>query len=222
MGIIVTYRAAGSAPLARKSKICHPSLTSNRMSGIIGKKLGMSQLIQDDGRVIPVTFVHCEPNTVVQVKTKEKDGYPAVVLGFDALKHPTKNKTFKVKHEFRIEGTEDLKVGQTINLSALSGVSAVTVVGVSKGKGYQGVMKRFHFAGGPESHGSTFHREPGSIGMRAKPGRTMKGRGLPGHMGTERVTLQKRPVAQLLPEKSLIAIRGPVPGANNGYVFISY
>lgn len=192
------------------------------MSGIIGKKLGMSQIIQDDGRVIPVTFVKCDPNHVVQVKTQEKDGYPAIVLGFDAYKNPSKNKRFKVRKEFRVENPADYTVGQSLDLNVLKEVAAVNVLAISKGKGFQGVMKRHHFAGGPATHGSHFKREPGSIGTRAKPGRVNSGHRMAGHMGLGCVTLKNRSVVSLIPEKSLIAIKGPIPGANKGYVFITF
>ncbi len=192
------------------------------MPGIIGKKLGMSQVIQDDGRVIPVTFVHCQPNTVVQVKTEETDGYPAIVLGFDAYKNPSKNKSFKMLKEFRVDNSGDYKKGQKVDLSTLKTVETVTVTSVSKGKGYQGVIKRHNFARGPETHGSHHHREPGSIGMSAKPARVMKGKKMPGHMGFRKVTLKNRPVVKLVPEKELIAIKGPVSGANNSYVYIKF
>ncbi|MBN1258623.1 50S ribosomal protein L3 [Candidatus Peregrinibacteria bacterium] len=192
------------------------------MPGIIGKKLGMSQIIQDDGRVIPVTFVRCEPNTVTQVKTQEKDGYPAIVLGFDAYKNPSKNIKFKTLKEFRVEKAEDYKVGQAVDLGALKEVKEVTITGVSKGKGFQGVVKRYGFAGGPASHGSHFHREPGSIGCRAKPGRVRKGRKLPGHMGTDTITLKNRPVIVFEPSRHVLGIKGAIPGANNGYVYIKF
>ncbi len=192
------------------------------MPGIIGKKLGMSQIIQDDGRVIPVTFLKCDPNTVVQVKSTERDGYPAIVLGFDAYKKPTKNQKFKVKKEFRVAKAEDYKVGQAVDLTSLKEVKAVTVMGTSKGKGFQGVVKRHGFAGGPGGHGSHFHREPGSVGMRAKPGRVNKGHRMAGHMGVDQITIKNRAIMKLIPEKALIALKGPVPGANNGYVFITY
>jgi len=192
------------------------------MPGIIGKKLGMSQIIQDDGRVIPVTFVKCDPNTVVQVKTEGKDGYPAIVLGFDAYKNPSKNIKFKTLKEFRVAKSDDYKVGQAVDLNTLKEVKEVTVTGTSKGKGFQGVMKRHGFHGGPEGHGSHFHREPGSIGCRAKPGRTRKGRKLPGHMGTDTVTIKNRPVIVLEPTKHVMAIKGAIPGANNGYVYIKF
>lgn len=192
------------------------------MPGIIGQKLGMSQVIQDDGRVIPVTFVRCRPNTIVQVKTAEKDGYPAIVLGFDAYKKPSKNKAFKVLREFRVTAPQDYEKGKTIDLNSLQGISEVTVSGYARGMGFQGVVKRFHFAGGGASHGSHFHREPGAIGARAKPGRVHKGKKLPGHMGGQKVTLSQRPVILLAPDKELIAIKGPIPGAQRGYVFIKF
>jgi len=192
------------------------------MPGIIGKKLGMSQIIQDDGCVIPVTFVHCQPNTVVQVKTQSNDGYPAIVLGFDAYKNPSKNKKFKIMKEFRVDNAENFKKDQKIDISILKDVSAVTLTAISKGKGYQGVVKRHHFAGGPASHGSHFHREPGSIGTRAKPGRVNKGHRMAGQMGLEKITILNRPIIKLVPDKELIAIKGSVPGANNGYVYIKF
>lgn len=191
------------------------------MPGIIGKKLGMSQVIQDDGRVIPVTFVKCDPNEIVQIKTEDKDGYPAIVLGFDAYKNPSKNKRFKALKEFRVENTEGYKKGDKVTLAIMKEANSVTITSVSKGKGYQGVIKRHNFAGGPESHGSTFHRAPGSIGMCAKPGRVMKGKKMAGHMGVQTVTLKNRPVITIAAEENVIAIKGPIPGANKGYVYIN-
>ncbi len=192
------------------------------MPGIIGKKLGMSQIIQDDGRVIPVTFIHCQPNTVVHVKTESKDGYPAIVLGFDAYKNPSKNKVYKSVKEFRVENPDDYKKDQKVDLNQLKDVETVTITSTSKGKGYQGVIKRHNFSCGPETHGSHHHRGTGSIGMCAKPGRVMKGKKMPGHMGFSKVTLLNRPVVKLIPEKELVAVKGPVPGANNSYVYIKY
>ena len=192
------------------------------MPGIIGKKLGMSQIIQDDGRVIPTTFIQCKPNTVVQVKTESSDGYPAIVLGFDAYKNPSKNKKFKAMKEFRVENSDEYKKGDNIDLTKFQDVEAVTITSISKGKGFQGVVKRHNFSRGPETHGSHHHREPGSIGMCAKPGRVIKGKKMPGHMGVQQVTLLNRPVVKLIPEKELIAIKGPVPGARNGYVYIKF
>jgi large subunit ribosomal protein L3 len=192
------------------------------MPGIIGKKLGMSHTIQDDGRVIPITFIRCQPNTVVQIKTDGKDGYPALVLGFDAYHKPTKNKKFKALKEFRIENVDAFQKGQTFDLTQLKDAKTVTVTGISKGKGFQGVVKRHHFAGGPATHGSHFHREPGSIGMRAKPGRVNKGHRMAGHMGVEQITIANRPIIKLIPEKELLAVKGSIPGANNSYVYIKF
>jgi len=192
------------------------------MPGIIGKKLGMSQVIQDDGRVIPVTFIQCNPNEVVQVKTDEKDGYPAIVLGFDAYKNPTKNKKFKKVQEFCVDNTADYKKGQAVSVADLKEVKTVTITAISKGKGFQGVMKRHNFKGGPESHGSIHHREPGSIGCRAKPGRVIKGKRLPGHMGTANVTLKDRPLVNVVPDMNVLVVKGSVPGATNSYISIKY
>lgn len=192
------------------------------MPGIIGKKLGMSQVIQDDGRVIPVTFVQCDPNEIVQVKTEEKDGYPAIVLGFGAYKNPSRNKKFRTLKEFRVENGADYKKGQKVDLTSLKEVQSVTIVATSKGRGYQGVVKRHKFSRGPETHGSHHHREPGSIGMCAKPGRVMRGKKMPGRMGSQTITLKNRPVVSLVPEKHVVAIKGPIPGANNTYVYIKF
>jgi large subunit ribosomal protein L3 len=192
------------------------------MPGIIGKKLGMSQVIQDDGRVIPVTYVTCQPNEVVQVKTSETDGYPAIVLGFDAYKNPSKNKQFKAVREFRVENADGYKKGQKISVEVLKEVESVTVTSNSKGRGYQGVIKRHSFSRGPETHGSGHHREPGSVGMCAKPGRVIKGKKMPGQMGNNKVTLRNRPVVSVAEAENVLAIKGALPGANNSYVYIKF
>jgi large subunit ribosomal protein L3 len=192
------------------------------MPGIIGKKLGMSQIIQDDGCVIPVTFIQCQPNKVVQVKTEGTDGYPAIVLGFDAYKNPSKNKKFKTLKEFRVENPDDYKKDQDLDIKNLDGVESVIVTAFSKGRGYQGVIKRHKFSRGPETHGSHHHREPGSIGMCAKPGRVHKGKKMPGQMGNDKITLKNRKLVQLIPEKELVAIKGSIPGAPNSYVYIKF
>ena len=192
------------------------------MSGILGKKIGMTRLLKDDGRVIPVTVIQCEPNEVAQVKTVEKDGYPAIVLGFSKLKKSTKVTKFKFMREFRIPEAEiaNYKKGDMISLESLKDVALVDITGISKGKGFQGVIKRFHFRSGKGSRGSHQHREPGSIGPRAKPGRVHKGKKLPGHMGSERVTLEDVSVVHLELDKNLICVKGPVPGANGEMVII--
>lgn len=192
------------------------------MSGIIGKKLGMTRLIEDDGRVIPVTVVICEPNEITQVKTTEKDGYPALVLGFSALKKPTKTKKFKHLKEFRISDgeTENYKKGDMVTVESLQEVGVVNITATSKGKGFQGVIKRHNFSRGPETHGSHHHREPGSIGACAKPGRVAKGKKLPGRMGGAQTTIKKVKVAQVNSEKHLICLKGAVPGPNGSVVII--
>lgn len=190
------------------------------MPGILGRKLGMSRIFEDDGRVIPVTRLACAPQTVAQVKTSEKDGYPAIVLGFEALKKPRKTKKFRFLREFRVAKPEDYKIGDTVTVVQFKDVKEVTVSGISKGKGVQGVIKRHHFSSGPGSHGSHYHREPGSIGARAKPGRVHKGKRMAGHMGYERVTLKHIPLMEINAEKNLILVKGPVPGPRGALVEI--
>lgn len=194
------------------------------MPGILGRKLGMTQIFEDDGKVTPVTLVSCTPNTVTQRKTKEKEKYNAVVLGFEALKKPKKTKKFRMTREFRPDKgaskMEELKQGDMITVESFKDVKEITVTGVSKGKGFQGTIKRWHFASGPGSHGSHFHREPGAVGPRARMGKLHKGKKLAGHMGTETVTLKRVPLISIDVEKNLLAIKGPVPGPNGGLVMI--
>jgi large subunit ribosomal protein L3 len=190
------------------------------MTGIIGKKLGMTRLIKDDGRVIPVTVVECEPNTVAQVKTEEKDGYPAIVLGFSELKKPTKTKKFKVLREFPLSKDDEVKKGDKLTLEMFNEIKEVKVTGTSKGKGFQGVIKRWNFSRGPETHGSHHHREPGSIGACTKPGRVAKGKKMPGRMGTDKVTIKGVKVEHIDIENNLIALKGALPGARNGIIII--
>ena len=189
------------------------------MIGIIGKKVGMTRVIADDGRVIPVTVIQCKPNKVTQVKTADKDGYPAVVLGFDALKKPTKNRQFRIKKEFRTD--EGFAKDAEINVEIFAEGDRVRICGISKGKGFQGVIKRHKFSRGPESHGSHHHREPGSIGCRAKPGRVHKGKKLPGRMGGEKTTIRDIEIIHVDKEDHLLAIKGPVPGAMNAVLTIT-
>ncbi len=187
------------------------------MTGLIGKKLGMTRVIQDDGRVIPMTVIQCEPNEIAQIKTVEKDGYPAIVLGFSKVPKPTKTRKFYMMKEFRIKGDEQVKQGDAVTVEIFKEGDLVSVTGTSKGKGFQGVIKRHHMAGGPASHGSHFHREPGSVGARAKPGKILRGKRLPGHMGAETVTTRTS-VVYLDPKKHLVGIKGAVPGGNNSFV----
>lgn len=187
------------------------------MTGLLGKKLGMTRVIQDDGRVVPMTILQCDPNVIAQIKTVDKDGYTAMVLGFSPLKRPTKTRKYYFMKEFRINGDENLKKGDSVTLEIFKEGDEVSVTSTSKGKGFQGVVKRHHMAGGPASHGSHFHREPGSVGARAKPGKILRGKRLPGHMGSETCTVRTS-VVYLDPKKNLIGIKGPVPGGNHSFV----
>ena len=191
------------------------------MSGILGKKIGMTRLIQDDGRVIPLTVIECPASTVVQIKTVEKDGYPAVVLGFDALKKPTKNRKYRFLREFTLpEGDQTLKVGDLVNLDGFSVGEMTKITSVSKGKGFQGVMKRHNFRGGPRTHGSHFMREPGAIGARARPGKVFKNMKMAGHMGVDQITRSNVEVVYVDQEKNLLGLKGPVSGSKGSLVII--
>jgi large subunit ribosomal protein L3 len=189
------------------------------MKGILGRKLGMTRVIQDDGRVIPITVVECEPNVVTQIKTTEKDGYPAIVLGFMQLPHPTKTKKFRHLKEFRINAEEEIKNGEKVTVEIFKEGETVVITGTSKGKGVQGVIKRHHMAGGPASHGSHFIREPGSIGARAKPGKIHRGKRMSGRMGCETVTMRTL-IAYTDAKKNILGIKGAVPGSVNSLVTI--
>lgn len=192
------------------------------MSGILGEKIGMTRILQDDGRVIPITVVHCEPNRVTQVKTTEKDGYPAIVLGFRALKKPMKTRKFRHVKEFRVKSESQLKKDDTVTLELFKEAKTVDITAVSKGKGFQGTVKRHNFSCGPRSHGSHFRREPGAIGARAMPGRVHKGKKLPGRMGGDQKTLKGMAVMQIQPEKNVILIKGPIPGPTKGLVILKF
>ena len=201
------------------------------ISGMLGRKIGMTQIFSEDGTRIPVTVVQTGPMTVVQVKTQERDGYDAVQVGFEeqlkakkvnkpALGHFKDVPPTKVLREFRVDNPADVKVGQIFDLSVFSEGEIVDVAGVSKGKGTQGVMKRYNFKGGPAAHGSQFHRQPGSIGNRTFPGRVWPGKKMPGHMGARNVTVQNLTVSKVLPEKNILLIRGAIPSFNGGLVTI--
>lgn len=188
--------------------------------GIMGRKLGMTSLVQDDGRVIPVTVIDCPPSTVVQIKTADKDGYPALVLGFEALKKPTKTKKYRFLREFRTENPESFKVGDQVTVETFKEVTEVVITATSKGKGFAGFIKRHHFSSGPGSHGSHHHREPGSVGARAKPGRIHKGKRMAGRMGNEQVTNPHAKLVEVHAEQHLLLIKGQVPGPKGGLVLV--
>lgn len=182
----------------------------------------MTRVFKDDGRVIPVTVIECSPNEITQIKTVDKDGYPALVLGFSKLRKPTKTKKFSFSREFKIDEKDiaNYKVGDTLTLEALKDLEKVTITGVSKGKGFQGVVKKYHFRGGARTHGSHMHREPGSVGTRAKPGRVHKGKKLPGEMGNQTVTLQGVSIEMVDVAKNIICLKGQIPGPKSGLVII--
>lgn len=192
------------------------------MTGILGTKIGMTRVILEDGTMVPVTVIECKSNLVTGIKTPEKDGYSAMVLGFGPLKKPSKTKKFRHLREIALADNEvgSIKAGDEISTQILDGSKTVTLIGVSKGKGFQGVIKRHNFSSGPESHGSHHHREPGSIGQRAKPGRVNKGKRLPGRMGCEQRTLKKVEIVKIDHQNALVAVKGPVPGAPGGLVVI--
>jgi len=198
--------------------------------GMIGKKLGMSQVF--DGReLIPVTVIQAGPCKVVQMKTVEKDGYEAVQLSFEEEKKQGRitkaaaghfKKSGMAPHrflrEFRMTGYEQ---GQDVKVDIFQKGEFITVSGVSKGKGFAGVMKRHNFAGGPGGHGSMFNRAPGSIGASAYPSRVWPGKKLPGHMGSATVTVKNLKVIEVRPDQNLLFVRGAVPGGDNGLVLIT-
>ena len=200
-----------------------------RISGILGKKLGMGQVFSEDGQVIPVTAIQAGPCVVTQVKTKENDGYNAVQLGFGEAKRlnkPMKGHlknlgAFKYLREVRVEDTSDIKPGSVVDVGIFQPGELVKVTGTSKGKGFAGVVKRHGFAGGPKSHGqSDRHRAPGSIGAGTDPGRVIKGLRMAGHMGNRRVTVRNLEVVKVDPEANLLLVKGAVPGARNALLLI--
>jgi large subunit ribosomal protein L3 len=196
------------------------------IEGLIGRKIGMTQLFQDDGVVVPVTVIEAGPCVVVQRRTTDKDGYEAVQLGLvDAKSAKKANKPQRGHHEkagvpptrllreFKLLGESELKPGDAVSVDIFEGVSNVDVIGTSKGKGFQGVIKRCGFHGGKASHGSMFHRAPGSIGQSASPSKVMKGMGMPGQMGNCRVAVKNLKVVRVDAEKNLLLVRGAVPGS---------
>ena len=203
------------------------------VEGLIGKKIGMSQQFDDAGNVVPVTVIQAGPCTVIQKKTAEKDGYAAVQLGFVEARGVRKPGKPQVGH-FKRAGVPVVKKLQEVGCSDPAAVKegdqvlvdifeigeTVHVVGTSKGKGFAGVVKRHHFAGGGAAHGSMFHRAPGSIGASSYPSRVVKGMRMGGHMGHERVTVRGLKVVATDKDKNLLVVKGAVPGAKGGYVLI--
>ena len=203
------------------------------VQGIIGRKVGMTQVYAADGRAIPVTVIQAGPCVVVQRKTKQKDGYEAVQLGLvedKKVKHVTKAMAghykkadvppCRVLRELEVEGKDEAKVGDKVSVDQFAPGDSINVVGTSKGKGFQGVVRRHHFGGGAATHGSMFHRAPGSIGASSFPSRVVKGMRMGGRMGGARTTVHNLKVLRVDAENHLIIVEGGIPGAPTGYVVI--
>lgn len=199
------------------------------MSAILGHKVGMTRIFDQNGRSIPVTIVEAGPCQVVQRKTIEKDGYSAIQVGIGTKKHPNKPaighaKTLKNApqdiREFRVAADADYTVGQELVCTIFAEGDAVKITGTSKGKGFAGVIKRHNFSRGPETHGSDHHRKPGSIGAMF-PQHVHKGHGMPGRMGNEQISVRKVKVVAIIPEKNLLLVKGPVPGVPGALIEIS-
>lgn len=200
--------------------------------GLLGRKVGMTQVFTEDGDCKGVTVLQVGPCVVTQVKTPQKEGYAAIQMGFEETNFRRLNrarrghlekkklKAFSQLKEFRVLNPESFQLGQTLGAATFAEGDRVDVTGISKGKGFQGVIKRHHKGGGPASHGSHFHRATGSIGQRTWPGRVFKLMKLPGHMGAEKITVQNLSVVQVIPEKNYVVVEGAVPGGKNALITI--
>jgi len=199
------------------------------LQGFLGKKIGMTQLFREDGRVVPVTVVEAGPCVVTQVKTKETDGYEAVQLGFGDVKRRNKPQAGHLKNsrlsrylrEVSADDSSNFEVGQTIGVDIFEQGEKVDVIGRSKGRGFAGVMKRWNFKGGPRTHGQSDRmRAPGSIGGGTTPGKVYKGLKMAGHMGNRRITVKGLEIVEIDAERNLLLIKGGIPGATNSLVMI--
>lgn len=204
------------------------------MSGLIGRKIGMIRVFDDEGAAVPVTVVEAGPCPVVQVKSAETDGYRAVQLGFGRRKEVRSTKAERghaakigleyapsILREFRVDDGAEFQTGQELTVSLFQPGDRVKVVGTSKGRGFQGVVKRYGFAGRPGAHGHPMSRVPGSIGPGTNPSRVIKGKKMPGHMGSARTTVLNLEVVKVDTERNLLYVKGGVPGSRNSYLFIS-
>ena len=200
------------------------------MLGLMARKVGMTQVFDETGNLVSVTVVRIDPNVVIAQKTEEKDGYKAVLLGVDDVKQSRVSKPYagqfpenispkKTVREFR-DFEKEVAPGDKLGAELFEGIRYVDVTGISKGKGFQGVVRRFRFGGGRKTHGSKFHREPGSTGQNTYPHKTFKNRKMPGRMGREQVTTLSLRVVKVDTEKQLVLIRGAVPGVNKGLVIV--
>ena len=202
------------------------------MKNMIGRKIGMTQIFQEDGSVIPVTVLEAGPIVVTQKKTVESDGYNAIQVGFAKIKEQRMNKPMKghfnkanlelkkYLKEFRVDNVEEFEIGQEIKADTFAAGDLVDVTGTSKGKGTQGVIKRHGFSRGRETHGSHFHRRPGGLSAGTYPGRVFKGHRMGGRMGNEKVTVQNLEIVRVDAEKNLILIKGAVPGPKKGIIIV--
>jgi large subunit ribosomal protein L3 len=196
--------------------------------GLIGRKVGMTQVFMEDGTLVPVSVVAVEPNTVTRLRTPEQDGYSAVQLGAGRARRLTKPRQGQLKdlppvadtREFRVDDVSDYEVGQTLDVSLFAEGDVVDVTGVSKGKGFAGTIKRHGFRRGPETHGSDSHRQPGSIGAGTFPGKVLKGTGMAGRMGNDRTTIKKLTIVRTDAERNLLLVKGAVPGPRNALVMV--
>ncbi|MDA8189823.1 MAG: 50S ribosomal protein L3 [Dehalococcoidales bacterium] len=199
------------------------------MEGILGRKVGMTRIFDDTGTIVPVTVIEAGPCYITQVKKSETDGYSAVQIGFGTAKRLTEPKKGHLKklpplkylREVRATDMSSVKVGQKIDASLFQQGESVDVTGISKGKGFAGVVKRHHFGGGPKTHGqSDRHRAPGSVGAGTTPGRVLKGMRMAGRMGNERITVKNLEIVQADPARNLLLIKGAVPGGRNSLLII--
>ena len=197
--------------------------------GLIGRKVGMTQVFQDDGTMVAVSVLAIEPNTVTKLRTTDRDGYTAVQIGTEVSKRLNKPETGQLKdlpkvatiREFRVDSVDDVTVGQVFSIGDLfEAGDIVDVTGVSKGKGFAGVIKRHNFHRGPKTHGSDHHRAPGSIGPGTTPGRVYRGMKMAGHMGDERVTTKKVRVVSTDPDRNLLLIKGSLPGPRGSLILV--
>ena len=196
--------------------------------GILGRKVGMTQVFAEDGTMVPVSVVSVEPNTVTALRTVERDGYTAVQVGAGTARRLTKPRLGQLKglprvrnaREFRLDDASGYEIGQTLDVSLFTAGDSVDVTGVSKGKGFAGTIKRHHFRRGPETHGSDSHRQPGSIGGGTSPGKVFKGTPMAGRMGNDRVTVKQAQIVRVDAERALLLVKGPVPGPRNSLIMV--
>ncbi len=196
--------------------------------GLIGRKVGMTQVFAADGTLVPVSVVRVEPNTVTAVRTAARDGYTAVQLGAGTARHLTKPRLGQLTdlprvrdtREFRVADVTEFEVGQTLDATLFAEGDVVDAIGVSKGRGFSGTVKRHHFHRGPETHGSDSHRQPGSIGAGTSPGHVLKGTRMAGHLGNARTTVKKLTIVRADADANLLLVRGAVPGHRGSLVLI--